>query len=314
MKARLLLLASLTLFTSSAFAQKPKSSITSKSNVETIIIDGNGKSETEIEIKNGYLYINGEEVTDVKNTTGNKRIVVENGAASDRTAFPWLRDMENRFPRRAMLGVYTGKTDNDKGTIVQEVIPNSAAAKAGLQEGDVITAINDTAVNSPEDLVNAIKNHQPGDKVNIAYMRSNASKTASVTLARANPTDFFRSYKYSGPDMPEINIPNPFRNFGDNFEDLRGSSKPKLGIQIEDTKDGARIIEINENSPAWSAGLQKGDVIYSFNGKDVRTAADLQSAVRGSATGKKLLVVFERNGKDLETDVILPDDNAKGKM
>ena len=69
------------------------------------------------------------------------------------------------------------------GARVSAVTPASPAAKAGLRVGDVITAINNQVVDTAEALIVAIRTHQPGEKVTLAYERSGRAKQVAVALA-----------------------------------------------------------------------------------------------------------------------------------
>ncbi len=70
----------------------------------------------------------------------------------------------------------------DKGVAVQRVGANSPAAQAGLKTGDVIVDIDGQAIASPEDLLAAIREHQPGDRITVTYLRDGQKQTADVTL------------------------------------------------------------------------------------------------------------------------------------
>jgi membrane-associated protease RseP (regulator of RpoE activity) len=78
------------------------------------------------------------------------------------------------------MGVATQQTQN--GLQVEEVVENSAAAKAGLQTGDVITAFDGDAVTTPAQLGNAVAQHEVGDQVKVTFTRDGQSKTVTVTL------------------------------------------------------------------------------------------------------------------------------------
>jgi len=82
------------------------------------------------------------------------------------------------------LGVSTQSATGDQpGAQVENVASGSPAAGAGLQPGDVITAVDGTAVTSPVDLARLVRSHQPGDQVTIAYSRSGNTAEAQVQLA-----------------------------------------------------------------------------------------------------------------------------------
>lgn len=69
------------------------------------------------------------------------------------------------------------------GALVQSVVPNSAAAKAGLRAGDVIVELGGTPVRSVEDLLAALRRHKPGDRVPVKVSRNGKTITIDVTLS-----------------------------------------------------------------------------------------------------------------------------------
>ena len=78
------------------------------------------------------------------------------------------------------MGVATQQAQN--GLQITEVVANSAAAKAGLQTGDVITEFDGDAVTTPAQLGNAVAQHEVGDQVKVTFTRDGQSKTVTVTL------------------------------------------------------------------------------------------------------------------------------------
>jgi putative serine protease PepD len=90
--------------------------------------------------------------------------------------------------RHAVLGV-RARTASDgtnaeigTGAQIVQVVPNSAASDAGLQPGDVITAVGDRAVTSSTELTAAIRSSTPGGKVTLTVQRGNSTKKVDVTL------------------------------------------------------------------------------------------------------------------------------------
>jgi putative serine protease PepD len=99
---------------------------------------------------------------------------------------PGGRGNGRQFPQPTS-GVFLGvaaqpATGGQQGAQVANVASGSPAAGAGLQPGDVITAVDGTAVSSPADLAQQVRSHQPGDQVTITYSRGGNSTDAPVQL------------------------------------------------------------------------------------------------------------------------------------
>ena len=73
-------------------------------------------------------------------------------------------------------------TPNVKGAIVAELVPGGPAAKAGIQEGDVITKLGDDEITSADGLIIALRSHEVGEKVEITLMRGKEEKKVTVEL------------------------------------------------------------------------------------------------------------------------------------
>jgi putative serine protease PepD len=86
----------------------------------------------------------------------------------------------------AALGVSVTETENGAGALVSAVTANSAAAKAGLQQGDIVTNFDGEAINTSDELVAAVQAHKVGDQVQLTYTRNGSENTATVTLTEAS--------------------------------------------------------------------------------------------------------------------------------
>jgi len=81
------------------------------------------------------------------------------------------------------LGVAVQDSSNPAGAELARVLASSPAADAGLQSGDVVTAMDSTSIKSAADLTTSVRSHQAGDQVSVTYSRGGASKTVNVQLA-----------------------------------------------------------------------------------------------------------------------------------
>jgi putative serine protease PepD len=100
-------------------------------------------------------------------------------AAKSATAIVQHKPLQTGF-----LGVSTGDpTSGRGGALIQDVTAGSPAAKAGLQAGDLVVALDGQAVTSQDDLVSRIRDHKPGDRVTLKVVRSGKEQTVTATLA-----------------------------------------------------------------------------------------------------------------------------------
>ena len=95
-------------------------------------------------------------------------------------------------PGQAYLGISSRTLDaataaalgvaQTTGAVVTEVLPDTAAARAGLRPGDVIVAVGGTSVASADEVGAAVRSHKPGDTVDLSWARGRQRLTAKVTL------------------------------------------------------------------------------------------------------------------------------------
>lgn len=150
--------------------------------VEGIFIKQNNNKDTKftVEIKDGVVLINGEKVE------GRKELgdvtVFEHRQLKHEPHVYNLNNLTNGLkPGPVMLGVLTEKKEA-AGATVKVVAPNSAAEKAGLKTGDVITQIDADKIAEPQEVFEKIGKHEPGDQVTITYLRDGKQNTATVKL------------------------------------------------------------------------------------------------------------------------------------
>lgn len=89
-------------------------------------------------------------------------------------------------PTHARLGIQVGDagtaTEGAVGALVREVSPGSTAAAAGLQQGDVITRVDDRAITDADSLVATIRSYRPGDEVEVTWQRDGEEQSATLEL------------------------------------------------------------------------------------------------------------------------------------
>jgi serine protease Do len=158
---------------------------------------------------------------------------------------------------RAMLGVVTEEVDG--GVKVTELTDESAAKKAGIKEGDIITKIGDTKIEDPDQLSQTVRKQKPGDKVTITVLRDKKEQKITTELGKwkgvsgfsfAPGKDFKMDMDYNEMLAPKVQV-TPRIRYGQAWS----SGAPKLGLSVQDTDDGkgVKVLEVDEESNAAKA-------------------------------------------------------------
>ena len=296
-------------YTTQTFAQRYENENT---NEEKIILDDkNNEGETVIQIKNGKLFVDGKKVADVDESTTLK-IVKKNTVADNynrdfdidikRLDAPFRQKTITMNNRKAMLGVYS--EDAEPGAKVKEVVPGSAAEKAGLREGDVITAIDGKTISSSQDLIEAIGKHDKGDEISIGLKRNNSLEELTAQLG-APPSPI---------EGEEIFGSFPFKSLEGMFDypkDLKileaksMAATPKIGLELEENENGLEVMSVQPNGPCEKAGIQKGDLIKTMEGENVSSLTEIKEQLLNNAKSKKINIGVKRGGaiKTLAVDI-----------
>jgi S1-C subfamily serine protease len=188
---------------------------------------------------------------------------------------------------RPFLGVRL--EDVDGAVVIREIVAGSPAAEAGLQEGDEITAVNDTEVSSASDVVNAISSLAPGDEITIEYSREGESLSAQVTLG-------------SAPVQLEVSPGEGRRGQGRGGErGLRGMGLlGDLSISYNSDDQSWTIESLSEDSALYQAGLREGDVITAINGEQYDPVSLMQFLM---TQDQDITLTVERDGAEQEIRV-----------
>jgi S1-C subfamily serine protease len=89
-------------------------------------------------------------------------------------------------------------------------------------------------------------------------------------------------------------------------KEISRDSKPRFGVYLDEVEAGPGVLVtwVSDDSVAAGAGVQKGDVITSFNGTAVNSSSDLIQAVKSAPTDKKVKVELIRQGKKIKEKVV----------
>jgi len=289
---------------------------------EQIIIRRKGNKDVKVvvEVKNGEVKVNGKPVSEFKDdnvTITKSKVMVYDGrslarvpraAGSPYRSGTWSYDNDHAMElhgasNKGFLGVVT---EEDNGAKIKEVTKGSAAEKAGLREGDIITKVDDDKIEDPEDLSDAIGDHKAGEKVSINFLRDKKQQKITVQLGNRSS------------DMviaPKMNFRMPKEDFNfdfgpDNqfFYNYDRTGKPRLGIKAQDTEDskGVKVLEVQDESIAEKAGIKEGDIITHFNEKPINSADELVEQARTAKDLNNIKVKLMRSGKTENIELKIP--------
>lgn len=160
-----------------------------------------------------------------------------------------------------------------RGALINDIMAGSPADKAGIRQGDVITAFNGTEVKDPAHLQRLVAEAGVGKLVKVTVFRDGKALELSMTLTSGDPSAKDRRGSRGG-------------------EQVQGDP---LGLVVDDADGGGVVVaEVSRVSIAAEAGIRRGDVIVSINRKRISGVADYQSSLRQTPGGN--LTVLVRRG------------------
>ncbi len=201
----------------------------------------------------------------------------------------------------AWLGVMVH--DGPRGVVITNVMPDSPADEAGLRRGDVIVSVDETAIESAEQLVDVIGSYAPGDVVTIVVEWRGEERSYDVELGE-------RPMTFEMETPPEVMPGHPGVQAALNM----------LGVEMRLTDDGLVVESIDPDSPLADAGFQEGDIVTAINGTPVDEVVGgrmLMELLRADT----LVFTVQRDGEEVEVTVenpmalfgdVLPPEMAPG--
>ena len=230
------------------------------------------------------------------------------------------------------LGLLTEKAT--EGARVLEVTKESAAEKAGLQKDDIITKVGEQDITDPAKLAEVIGSKKAKELVKLYFTRNGKKSTVQVALGERRSIK--RTITMNGSsDMGQVlAIPNrkgnpmekmiiiedgqggrdfssPDKKFELKLDNQSAYAMPnqrKLGLRIQDLEEGegVKVIDIEKESAAEKAGLQKGDVLVSIGGVKVNNTDDARQELRPSPSKNGYTIKAKRAGKEMTFEVKYP--------
>ncbi len=164
--------------------------------------------------------------------------------------------------------------ERQEGVVVVEVEPESAAAEAGLEAGDIITRVDDRNISAISDFHSQAAVTFIGDELSVEFVRDGKLRKVDFKIRDDNLE------KMGGERIDRRMRGTELQNFR-NDESALGS--------------GVLVTQVDSSSAAWQFGLRPGDILVGANRRSVRSLADLRESARTSS--KQLLLRVYRSGK-----------------
>ena len=186
---------------------------------------------------------------------------------------------------------------NAEGALVAEPQADSPAVKAGIQSGDVITAVDGQPVKNARELARKISSMAPGTSVKLGVWRKGEEKQLTLTLGELPNTRQARAQI-----APDETTPG-------NVDRLGLSLAPATNVAGAGSA-GVVVTQVNPDGPAAERGFRTGDVILDVGGKTVSTPSDVRTALQEAHRQGKHTILMRVKSGDQTKFVALPVGNA----
>jgi len=182
-----------------------------------------------------------------------------------------------------------------RGALVRGVEPNSPAAKAGLEPGDIIVRFDGKAIERSADLPRLVGNTAPGTASRITIFRRGAQRDLSITVAEIEGEAPRAEATPSAPAPKSMVV----KGLGLGLIDLSEAQKKALGVP-------GGVVVVSAEGPAARAGLREDDVIVSVANEQIKHLKSLEAVLAKQDLSKPMSVLFRR-GEWAQYTVIRPE-------
>ena len=204
--------------------------------------------------------------------------------------------------RRGMLGINIQNITTDTaqamdlkdttGVLVSNVRSGSAAEKAGIKRGDIITKINGEKMDDNNVLRNKVAGTLPGAEIKLTVLRDGSELVLTAVLdeyqvegaANNNPSDGNGEGPRAEPQSGKLGL---------SLQPVTPQVARQLGVE---ESQGLIVTEVDQAGPAAEAGIARGDVVLEINRQAVKTVDEVQTALDRSGDRPILLLLARRGG------------------
>lgn len=174
------------------------------------------------------------------------------------------------------------------GAIISQVIKNSPAEDAGVEEQDVIIAVDGVKVGDSSNLKNLISSGRPDDKTKLTIIRDGHERNLIVILGtRPGEKELAETFRY-GEKLFDV--------LGLRVETLENADGKEMGV---DSLDGIKVVDIKRGSSAYDNNIKRGDIITEVGKSIIKNKNDYKTELEAYSEGDTIMLRIVRNGSPL---------------
>lgn len=174
------------------------------------------------------------------------------------------------------------------GAIISQVIKNSPAEDAGVEEQDVIIAVDGVKVGDSSNLKNLISSGRPDDKTKLTIIRDGHERNLIVILGtRPGEKELAETFRY-GEKLFDV--------LGLRVETLENVDGKEMGV---DSLDGIKVVDIKRGSSAYDNNIKRGDIITEVGKSIIKNKNDYKTELEAYSEGDTIMLRIVRNGSPL---------------
>jgi membrane-associated protease RseP (regulator of RpoE activity) len=210
---------------------------------------------------------------------------------------------------KAWLGVMISDLNREKrksletsalhGAVINDILKDSPAAGAGLEENDIIIKLDDKTVRNSRDLTAMLGKKHPGETVVLGYVRGKDKNQVEVKLGsrpyRQHP--FLDNKRWIG------NFYSRGPSLGLELQEMDENLAPYFSVKPQ---EGLLVTEVDEDGPADKAGIHSGDVLMELAGVKVAQVSDVED-ILSDLEGKEVEAVYSRKGAKQKVKITLEE-------